>query len=275
MFVETSAAIIVLAPILAPVAVHFGIDPIHFGLIMIVNLALGMITPPVGVSELARLAGLPKSTAFRFLADLEKVGFVERDGSDYRLGIPLFELGNKVPVCRPNGLRDAAMHELSQLHLRTGLSVHLGVLEGTDIVHVAKVNHSVQTLPGHLLPGSRRPATCSALGKAIVAHSPKETLRGVVEAGLERRTPYSITEPPRLLRDLAKVRETGLAHEREESVRGLIGLAAPIMLDGRPVGAVGVTLRAPATLTARHAADVRAAARIISQRHAELIYETW
>ena len=53
MFIETSASIIVLAPILAPVAVHFGIDPIHFGLIMVVNLALGMITPPFGVNLFA------------------------------------------------------------------------------------------------------------------------------------------------------------------------------------------------------------------------------
>ena len=53
MFIETSAAIIVLAPILAPVAVHFGIDPIHFGLVMVVNLALGMITPPFGVNLFA------------------------------------------------------------------------------------------------------------------------------------------------------------------------------------------------------------------------------
>ncbi len=53
MFIETSAAILVLAPILVPVAVHFGIDPIHFGLIMVVNLALGMITPPFGVNLFA------------------------------------------------------------------------------------------------------------------------------------------------------------------------------------------------------------------------------
>ncbi len=53
MFIETSAAIIVLAPILAPVAVHFGIDPVHFGLVMVVNLALGMITPPFGVNLFA------------------------------------------------------------------------------------------------------------------------------------------------------------------------------------------------------------------------------
>jgi C4-dicarboxylate transporter, DctM subunit len=53
MFIETSAAIIVLAPILAPVAMHFGVDPVHFGIIMVVNLALGMITPPFGVNLFA------------------------------------------------------------------------------------------------------------------------------------------------------------------------------------------------------------------------------
>ncbi len=60
MFIETSASIIVLAPILAPVAAHFGIDPVHFGLIMVVNLALGMVTPPFGVNLFAacQVAGL-------------------------------------------------------------------------------------------------------------------------------------------------------------------------------------------------------------------------
>ncbi len=53
MFIETSAAIIVLAPILVPVAVHFGVDPVHFGIIMVVNLAMGMITPPFGVNLFA------------------------------------------------------------------------------------------------------------------------------------------------------------------------------------------------------------------------------
>ena len=56
MFIETSAAIIVLAPILAPVAASFGIDPVHFGMVMVVNLALGMITPPFGVNLFAACA---------------------------------------------------------------------------------------------------------------------------------------------------------------------------------------------------------------------------
>jgi tripartite ATP-independent transporter DctM subunit len=53
MFIETSAAILVLAPILAPIAMAYGVDPVHFGLIMVMNLALGMITPPLGVNLFA------------------------------------------------------------------------------------------------------------------------------------------------------------------------------------------------------------------------------
>ncbi|SDK03077.1 TRAP transporter large permease [Billgrantia gudaonensis] len=56
MFVETSAAILVLAPIFTPIAVQYGIDPVHFGLIVVVNLALGMFTPPLGVNLFAACA---------------------------------------------------------------------------------------------------------------------------------------------------------------------------------------------------------------------------
>ncbi len=60
MFLEAFSAIIILTPILVPAAINFGIDPIHFGVIMILNLAIGMITPPVGVnlfivSEIAKV----------------------------------------------------------------------------------------------------------------------------------------------------------------------------------------------------------------------------
>jgi len=67
MFVETSAAILVLAPILAPVAIAYGIDPVHFGIVMIVNLAMGMITPPLGVNlfAAATVARLPVQAMFR------------------------------------------------------------------------------------------------------------------------------------------------------------------------------------------------------------------
>lgn len=69
MFIETSAAIIILAPILAPIALHFGIDPVHFGIIMVVNLALGMITPPFGVNLFAACS-VAKISLDRIVASL-------------------------------------------------------------------------------------------------------------------------------------------------------------------------------------------------------------
>ncbi|UFT98744.1 TRAP transporter large permease subunit [Radiobacillus kanasensis] len=49
-FMEPTAIITILAPILFPVAIALGIDPIHFGIIMVVNMEVGMVTPPVGLN---------------------------------------------------------------------------------------------------------------------------------------------------------------------------------------------------------------------------------
>lgn len=69
MFIETSAAILVLGPVLAPIAIGYGIDPVHFGVVMIVNLAMGMITPPLGVNlfAAASVAQIPVQRMFRSL----------------------------------------------------------------------------------------------------------------------------------------------------------------------------------------------------------------
>ena len=48
-WMDMSPAIIILAPILLPIATQIGVDPVHFGVIMVVNLAIGLFTPPVGV----------------------------------------------------------------------------------------------------------------------------------------------------------------------------------------------------------------------------------
>jgi TRAP-type C4-dicarboxylate transport system permease large subunit len=69
MFIETAAAILVLAPILAPVAISYGIDPVHFGIVIVVNLALGMFTPPLGVNlfAAAQVAKIPVQNMFKSL----------------------------------------------------------------------------------------------------------------------------------------------------------------------------------------------------------------
>lgn len=49
-FVDAVASIVILTPILLPIVVEIGIDPVHFGIILVANLAIGYITPPVGVN---------------------------------------------------------------------------------------------------------------------------------------------------------------------------------------------------------------------------------
>jgi TRAP-type C4-dicarboxylate transport system permease large subunit len=48
-FMETIAAITILVPVLVPIALKLGIDPVHFGLVMVLNLMIGLLTPPVGM----------------------------------------------------------------------------------------------------------------------------------------------------------------------------------------------------------------------------------
>ena len=222
----------------------------------------------VGVSELARRSGLWKSTAHRLLAELESIGFVEREGTGYRLGLQLFELGVRVGAYRPGGLRDLAIGELSKLHVATGLTAHLAVLEGGEIVYLEKVHHRrTSRLPRPVTgPGVRLPATCSALGKAMLAHASPEALGEVFRGGLPRRTPYSITEPGRLLREMATVRETGLAHEHEEMAVGAVSVAAPILAHGTAVAAMSLSGRALGVNWERAGALVRAAAGRVSER---------
>ncbi|WP_405402584.1 TRAP transporter large permease [Paracoccus sp. Ld10] len=49
-FLDSASAIIILAPLMAPIAQELGVNPIHFGIIMLVNLSIGMLTPPVGLN---------------------------------------------------------------------------------------------------------------------------------------------------------------------------------------------------------------------------------
>ncbi len=49
-FMEPTGIILILAPILFPIATQLGIDPVHLGIIMVVNLEIGMVTPPVGLN---------------------------------------------------------------------------------------------------------------------------------------------------------------------------------------------------------------------------------
>ena len=64
LFMETLASVVILAPILLPVALNIGFHPVHFGIIMIANLAIGLVTPPVGMNLFlgSSMTGIPIHT---------------------------------------------------------------------------------------------------------------------------------------------------------------------------------------------------------------------
>ncbi|MBM0127413.1 IclR family transcriptional regulator [Pimelobacter simplex] len=220
----------------------------------------------VGVTELARRASLPKSTAFRLLAHLERSGYVERVGTDYRLGWRLFELGNQVQVCAPHGLRQIATPYLSEVYASTGHVTQLAVLDGVDVVYLEKI-HGRRAVRTPTAVGTRMPAACVALGKAILAFSEPGVVRVVLDAGLERRTPYSFAEPGQFARELHRIRTNGIALDREEAALGLACVAAPILVGGRPIAAISVSMPATRFDAGAVAARVRQAAKQIADEY--------
>jgi C4-dicarboxylate transporter DctM subunit len=66
-FMEPSGLLIIVAPLVFPIAMELGIDPIHLGIIMVVNMEIGMITPPVGLNLFVTsgVAGMPMMSVVR------------------------------------------------------------------------------------------------------------------------------------------------------------------------------------------------------------------
>ena len=66
-FMEPSGLIVIVAPLVFPIAIELGVDPIHLGIIMVVNMEIGMITPPVGLNLFVTsgVAGMPMMSVVR------------------------------------------------------------------------------------------------------------------------------------------------------------------------------------------------------------------
>ncbi|GAA4831692.1 IclR family transcriptional regulator [Saccharopolyspora rosea] len=182
----------------------------------------------LGVSELARRTGLPKSTVHRLTGELLEHRFLERDGTALRLGLRLFELGENVP--RQRHLRDVALPHMADLRAATGQTVHLAVLDGTDVVYVQIVrSENSPKMPSRI--GGRLPAHATGVGKALLAFAPPESLEAVLARGLRPMGPRTVTSPAILRRQLGRIRETGVAHDHEESGPGTVCAASPVLDD--------------------------------------------
>ncbi len=190
------------------------------------------------LSDIARRAHLPLSTAHRILGDLVAWGALERESDRYRIGLRLFELGTIAPSWQQH--RTAALPYMEDLYEATHESVHLAVLDGCDIVYLLKI-HGHEPTP-LTRTGGRRAAHCTGLGKALLAFSPRSTQESVVAAGLARNTPFTIVAPDAFYKELDEIRSRGIAFDRQESVPGLGCVAAPIFSrDQQAVAAISVS----------------------------------
>ncbi len=205
-------------------------------------LHVGQANSELGVTQLATALSLDKATVHRLLKAMEKFELIERnpESEKYRLGIKLHELGTKAVQSRT--LPSEAHRFLLDLAQRSGETITLAAALSGGVVCLDRVEspHSIVLLRTPV--GARFPAHCTAIGKAVLAYLPQNEAEAiVVQAGLARFTPFTITRLPQLREHLAHIRQRGYALDSQELERGLSGVATPVLSrDGRLIAAVGM-----------------------------------
>lgn len=212
----------------------------------------------VPLAELVRRTELHKATVHRLAGDLVAHRLLDRVDGGYRLSSGLFELGMLASVER--SLLEIAMPFLQDLYERTRETVHLGLLDGHEVLYVAKIGgHRQAKAPSRA--GGRNPLHCTGIGKALLAYSSPEIVRDILTAPMIRRTPHTIVAPGILRTQLDRIRETGVAYEREESALGITCIATPVFgPDDKLVAAISITGPTTRFAPETHVAAVRAAA---------------
>lgn len=194
----------------------------------------------LGVSELARRTGLPKSTVHRLAGELQERRLLARDGAAYRLGEWLFELGRLVPTRRT--LSETAQPIMEDLREATHKRVHLAVLDGTDVVYLNILGGAAMGLQSRI--GGRLPAHATGVGKVMLAYSSRTTIQAQVATGLPQLTPRTVSTAAALEHELRQIRSIGMALEAGESHEGVACVAAPVFGADRHIAA-GLSLTGP------------------------------
>lgn len=192
----------------------------------------------VTLEEVVCRTQLPRSTVHRILDQLVKLDWVEHASFGYNLGRRARGLGGGDGG--HSQIREAAASLLHELHLKTGLVVHLTVLDGRDIVYLDKVgSRFAATLPSRV--GGRAFAHSTAGGKAMLAWIDPERVDALFGTALPRCTENTIAEIGVLHQELNRIRQRrGLAFERGESARGLACVASAIRGHDGPVGSIAL-----------------------------------
>jgi len=192
------------------------------------------------LTDLARRSGLTLTTAHRLVGELTGWGALRRDEDGrYLVGRRLWQLGLLAPV--QTNLREAASPFLHDLYGATLATVHLAVREGTEVLYVDRLSGHA-SVPVVSTVGSRLPLHSTGVGKVLLAHAPDDVRRRVLAAPLPRLTPYTVTEPARLSRQLARVRQDGYAATVEEMTLGACTVAVPVTAGESVLAALGIVV---------------------------------
>ena len=184
--------------------------------------------PTWSLAELCAELGFPKSTLHRFLVSLETHGILRRDPVDvrWRLGYRLFIWGTLAE--RSTGLRQVTQPVMQDLVDATQETALLTVYQAQEVVCVAKVetNYPVRMT---LAEGMRRPPHAGASSKALMAYLPMDEIQSIIyNKGLPKLCSNTITDPDKLLEELARIRQQGYAESLEETDPGAWGVSTPI-----------------------------------------------
>src|SRR3954466_1704500 len=124
----------------------------------------------LGLSELARRAGLPPPTAHRLVAEVVAAGFLARQSDDrYVVGRRMWDIGLLAPV--QSGLRQLASPFLHDLYGATLATVHPAVRDGISALYVDRLAGTT-SVPVVSQVGSRLPLHATGVGKVLLAHAP-------------------------------------------------------------------------------------------------------
>lgn len=191
------------------------------------------------LAELSSRAALAPPTALRIARQLVAKGALTRDDDGrYSVGNRLWDIGLLAPV--RSDLREVAAPFLQDLHAATRATVHLAIRDGDEVLYLDRLSGST-SVPVVSRVGSRLPMHATGVGKVLLAHAPADVVERVL-ADLHPVTPYTITAPGILARQLAEVREQGFATTREEMSLGACSIAVPVVAAADVVASVAVVV---------------------------------
>jgi len=206
------------------------------------------------LTEIGRRVGLHKSTVYRFLASMEKRGYVEKiqDKGLYRLGLKFIELSG----AHLNNLELAteAQPYLQRLANLSTQAVYLAVRDQEDIVYIDKVE-TFQSIRKYSIIGRRSPSYCTALGKALLTGLCEYHLEALFgDKKLKAYTQHTITDVRRLMAEVEEAKKRGWTQDNEEYEERVRCIAAPIY-DYRNNVIASVSTSGPSTIITKDDAE--------------------